>query len=243
MRSSQFIMLTIFFLINSFWVNFYIGTFDTQIRDAGPLTDDEAHNYGRLFTLIITCGVVTIPIVGVLMDNYGFPLTSMVLIGMGVVWSVLLIMNTTTSIFVSFFFYSVYRTFFFTFVFAYLADTLGFKYFGVLAGVMFVLGGVLGILQYPIAEFASKMCVDNPLTHVPSCTTPYWLQVNMIMAVTILSTLAFSYHDYSRRRVDATKNTRIGRGVSSTSVNSTEITPLLRPAMSKRAGDGLGAYK
>lgn len=199
LKSPQFLLLTFFFLVNSFWVNFYIGTFDAQIRDGSPLTVAQEHDYARLFTLVITFGVVGIPVVGACMDHMGFPATSAILISCGVIWAMLSITRSPNTLLLSFLFYSAFRTFFFTFTFAYLADVLGFKYFGVLAGIMFVLGGVLGILQYPLAEFAVRVCTSNPLTQHLSCTEGYWSQVNLVMTVCIASTLFFSYADWQRR--------------------------------------------
>eukprot|EP01039_Chlorochromonas_danica_P009736 gene9737-10770_t len=200
LKSTQFILLTVFFLINSFWVNFYIGTFDAQIRDGSHLNAEEQHQYARIFTLVITLGFVGIPLVGACMDYLGFPATSFILIVFGLLWSVLAITRHPATLVLSFMLYSAFRTFFFTFTFAYLADTLGFKYFGVLAGIMFVLGGVLGILQYPLAEFAVRQCVVNPLSQTETCTNGYWPQVNLVMAITIACTLLFSYHDWSWRK-------------------------------------------
>lgn len=201
LKSPEFILLTVFFLVNSFWVNFYIGTFDAQIRDGTALTVAEEHVYAQIFTLTITLGVIGIPIVGACMDYLGFPITSTILLCLGIVWAFLAIQRDPSTLVFSFVFYSAFRTFFFTFTFAYLADTLGFKYFGVLAGVMFVLGGVIGVLQYPLAEFAVRRCKVHPLTQVEVCTDGLWSQVNCVMLVTIASTLYFSYHDYVRRKL------------------------------------------
>jgi hypothetical protein len=224
-------MLTMFFLINSFWVNFYIGTFDSQLSDGSDLTEAQAHNFARLFTLIITLGVVGIPLVGACMDHLGFPVTSSVLIVIGFVWALLLVDNASTSLVLSFVCYSAFRTFFFTFVFAYLADTLGFKYFGVLAGIMFVLGGVLSVLQYPLAQVAAASCVPDPMTSVMSCSSGYWRNVNIFMAVTILSTLSFSYQDWARRKQSALRRSKSG-------ASGAELTALLPPR--RITGDAYG---
>ena len=194
--SPEFLRLSYFFLVNSFWLNFYIGAFDVQLGDANFLTSSELVANASLFTLIITCGAVIIPFAGAMMDIYDFPCTALLTTIAGVVWSILLLFKTKLALTVSFIFYAVFRTFFYTFVFAYLADVLGFKYFGVLAGIMFVVGGVLTFLQYPIAQFAAGSC-HNLSSEL--CDVGNWDIVNMAMMFSILSTLYFTYKDWIHR--------------------------------------------
>ena len=56
MMSSEFFFLTLFFLIGSFWANFYIGTFDMQLGDKHNLTGEQRHEFAEYFTLVITLG-------------------------------------------------------------------------------------------------------------------------------------------------------------------------------------------
>eukprot|EP00599_Poterioochromonas_sp_BG-1_P011556 CAMPEP_0173159856 /NCGR_PEP_ID=MMETSP1105-20130129/17406_1 /TAXON_ID=2985 /ORGANISM="Ochromonas sp., Strain BG-1" /LENGTH=358 /DNA_ID=CAMNT_0014078465 /DNA_START=187 /DNA_END=1260 /DNA_ORIENTATION=- len=85
-KSSEFLRLVGFFLVNSFWVNFYIGSFDVQIGDADLLNKTEKLNYARLFTLTITLGVIVIPIVGTIMDRFNFPIASAITSFFGLLW-------------------------------------------------------------------------------------------------------------------------------------------------------------
>lgn len=198
--SSEFMLLTLFFLVNSFWANFYIGTFDMQLGDKHSLTGEQRHAFAEYFTLVITLGVVSIPPVGAMMDRTGFPATSLLCIGSGIVWALLLLADSPERhlLMVSFAFYSLYRTSFFTFFFAYLADVMGFQFFGMLGGIIFLLGGVLGMLQYPLAQYATGNChilTENQAT----CDKGRWAQVNCVMVVMIAGTLYFTYRDYVRR--------------------------------------------
>lgn len=174
---------------------------DGRILKTAPTID---HNYGRLFTLALTCGVPAIPVVGALMDIKGFPTTSVLTITCGLIWALLLLYSTPTTLLASFAFYSLYRTFFFTFFFAYLADTLGFRYFGMLAGVIFLFAGILGMLQYPLAELAAGTChsltVHSTHAEIKNCNKGHWFLLNSVMTVTIASTYYFSYQDSVRRR-------------------------------------------
>ncbi|KAJ1399549.1 hypothetical protein B484DRAFT_484002, partial [Ochromonadaceae sp. CCMP2298] len=120
-----------------------------QLGDA-QLQPFQQHGLARTFTLTITLGVLVIPPIGVLMDVGGFPITALITTLAGMLWSVLLGVGFAA--------YSLYRTSFYTFFFAYLADVLGFRYFGMLAGIISLLGGILGTLQYPLAQYVQGTC-------------------------------------------------------------------------------------
>eukprot|EP01034_Spumella_vulgaris_P026305 gene26305-32869_t len=198
LSSPEYIQLTILFVVTSFWVNFYIGTFDMRLADSGLLDENGQHNFARLFTLIMTCGVVAIPAVGTLMDVAGFSVTSIVMILLGFLWALFLLVNSTTSLLVSFVFYASFRTFLFTFLFAYLADTLGFKYYGILSGTMFAIAGFVSVFQYSLALYASGTCHIGDVS-AEGCTHGRWSEVNVIMAVSMCAMFLFSYSDWIRR--------------------------------------------
>jgi MFS family permease len=201
-KSPEFLRLLAFFLVNSFCVNFYIGSFNLQLGDGISFrTPLERQDFARLFTLIITLGVIFIPIVGTIMDKYGFPMASSSTTIFGILWIIFLLVRTKASLLVSFCCYALFRTFFFTFVFAYLADTLGFKYFGVLAGIMFVLGGFLSFLQVPLAKLVSGDChllLSGPRS-MPYCQPGHWQSLNILFGLMIAGTLYFSYKDWINR--------------------------------------------
>jgi signal transduction histidine kinase len=198
--SSEFLNLTGFFLVNSFWMNFYIGSFDMQLGDKHNLTGEQRHGFAEYFTLAISLGVVAIPLIGALMDIKGFPATSLVLTCTGMVWAYLILMDSEQRhvLLLSFVFYSLYRTTFFTFFFAYLADVLGFRYFGMLAGIIFLLAGILGMAQLPLATYASGTCHILAADQA-ECSKGNWGFVNSVMVLMITCTLYFSYQDQARR--------------------------------------------
>lgn len=189
-----------------------------QIGDSMQYTFVDQRNFARFFTIVSAAGVVVIPFIGTMMDRVGFPTTAFVTVSCAVLWAALLLVKTHTALFVSFIFYSLFRTFFFTFLFAYLADVLGFKYFGVLAGVMFVLGGFLGLLQYPLAQWAAGTCHtsdDNPF--ISGCSHGKWESLNFVMLLSLLGTYYFCYTDYKNRKkyiMDSSRTNRANSGKS-----------------------------
>lgn len=152
-----------------------------------------------MFTVVMTLGTVAIPFVGACMDTLGFPATSFFTSLFGLVWSVLLMSSSRSAFFISFVLYTLFRTFLFTFMFAYLADTLGFKYFGVLAGVLFAISGFVGLGQYYLAQWATGTC-HSLVTDDLHCDRGQWSTINLCMLATFVCMFAFSYSDWVRRK-------------------------------------------
>jgi len=203
--SSTYMYVCMFFVITSFWCNFFIGTIDLQLGDMQIFNSQAMKDYGNIFTLVMSLGIFGIPVIGALMDKAGFPATSFITLLFALGWSLLLLLETPNSLIGAFVCYSIFRTFLFTFLFAYLADTLGFKYFGILAGLMFVFGGVFSLLQYPLVEWASGTChfiTNNSDFKMAHCDRGQWRNLNIVMAISFVALFGFSYQDYVRRRRD-----------------------------------------
>ena len=146
-------------------------------------------------------------------DFFGFPVTSVLTTFFAIIWSCLILIGTKTSILISLVFYSLFRTFLVTFTFAYIADSLGFHYFGILAGTVFLLGGVVGLFQYPLKLLISGTCHREITNHDATssisistissiCSKGYWYQVNILMLISFLILIIFSYRDYIRRKLN-----------------------------------------
>jgi MFS family permease len=145
--------------------------------------------------------VVFIPLIGGLMDGYGYPITMLVTIFFGIVWSILLATADAYYLYASFLFYAMFRTFLYTFLFSYLADKLGFKYYGILAGVLFFVSGLFGLLQYPLSLFAAGACIYPVPATGESCSHGLWTPLNHLMTVMFIALLYFPYQDYQERQV------------------------------------------
>lgn len=193
--------LSVFFVISSFWTNFYIGSMVTQLGDGQIVPPSDTAQYGQTLTLFMTGGVASIPLIGWLMDKYGFPITMLVTIFFGIVWAILLGTSKANLLYPSFLFYALFRTFLYTFIFSYLADKLGFKYYGVLAGVLFFLSGIVGLLQYPLALWAAGTCISPVPAPGQYCSHGQWSWLNHVMTVMLVGLLYFPYQDYRERNV------------------------------------------
>ena len=78
---------------------------------------------------------------------------------------------------------------------------MGFRFFGVLAGLLFAVGGTVGLLQYSLGEFVAGTCHNyDPLLAGKACDVGHWRLLNLCMVVSFALLIAFTYRDHSRRR-------------------------------------------
>ena len=133
-----------------------------------------------------------------IIDYFGFAVTSLLTSVFGIIWASLTRVGTLDTLKLSLVFYSLFRTFVFTFTFAYLADVLGFSYYGVLAGVLFMTSGFIGLLQYWLRIAIAGTC---HLKLEDTCSHGNWHLLHTIVLISLILILPIiSYKDYWRRR-------------------------------------------
>ena len=162
LTSRAFFTATMLLTIASFWANFYIGAVDLQLQDEAFMDTHRQGDYMRAFTIVTVLGVLGIPFVGYAMDTWGFRVTLALTVGLGVAWAACTLIPDPTVLGASFGVYALFRTFTFNFFFAFLADSLGFRFFGVLAGASFFVAGVVGLLADPLMVYAHGACPTFP---------------------------------------------------------------------------------
>lgn len=195
--SAEFIELAVFFIVSTYWANFFIGTLDMQLGDVMGLNYEQRDEVGRLCTLAMTLGAAAIPLIGFIMDYFGFPVTSLLTAFFGIGWACLLRVETLESLRMSLIFYTLFRTALFTFTFAYLADVLGFAYYGVLAGLLFMASGFIGLTQYWLRIAVAGTC---HLNIGETCSQGQWVTLHNVILISFLVLPVISFQDYWRRR-------------------------------------------
>jgi len=199
LRSAPFVRLTVFFCIGTFWANAYMGWLAFELGDqqaAYGLDSRGRSNAQAQFTAMTTLlGVLGLPFVGYLMDKKGFPWTAVTTAGLAAGFGLCCLVPSAgpALMYLGFALYSVFRTFLFTYFFACLADALGFRFFGVLSGVSFLLAGLVGLLQVPITTYAVGTCHKD---FSPDCSEGNWAQVNLFQLISFALLFVFPIMDF-----------------------------------------------
>jgi len=161
LTNPSYLLCLVWMAICLFWANFYIGTAVEQLYAKSGFNVEATRHYTDLFTLLLPIGVLGIGMFGYLTDELGFSTsiacTSVFAVGFAAtaLWAPIYWQPLT------FVFYSFFRSFLFSVMFAYLANEFGYRHFGLLSGIMLGVGGCLGFLQYPLVR---KMVVRD-VTH------------------------------------------------------------------------------
>jgi len=143
------------------------------------------------------------------LPRYGFVTTAAVTVSMAVIYGLGIIIAQAQGgalpLILAFVAYALFRTFLFTYFFAYLADALGFRFFGVLAGVSFLFAGCAGLLQSPLMEFGAGDCHLTPKP-VPGCDSGNWSTINYYQVACLASLYVIPLMDmWAARKADAVK--------------------------------------
>ncbi|TPX60892.1 hypothetical protein PhCBS80983_g01431 [Powellomyces hirtus] len=134
-------------------LNFYISSVKEQAIDlAGTNNSSTAiDNLLRFFNIALpAAGIISIPAIGYLLDNFAFSTSLAVLWGFGVAFGVLGLIHSIPLQYVTISIFVVMRPLLYTIGNDFCAKTFGFHTFGRLYGIMNGIAGVLNLLQYPL---------------------------------------------------------------------------------------------
>lgn len=149
--SPQFILLSLLFSIGTLWCNYFLGSVMAQLRSKN-LAPATVTSLMGAFGIILPGGVVFIPLVGYILEVYGYLKVTFACCVTSILFTLLFWSSTPWVIIFSFVIYTLYRTILFALVFAYIGHTFGFKNFGVLSGITFCIAAAVGLLQTPITQ-------------------------------------------------------------------------------------------
>ena len=190
--SLVFWLCAIFTTLNLFRVNYYIGTvgeqllaFTGELVFAGNSTvstnELQAEFFTEMFAYFLPLvGVLSVPVIGVLLDKVGLYLSIWVLVVSGVlyaVFSLLLFMPIEVQL-ITFILVAFFRALLFSVMATYVAVEFSFVHFGKLWGIVFLMGGIVNLGEYFMTVYANGQY--------------FWINVTML----ILSVVCIGFPVY-----------------------------------------------
>ncbi|ETK87900.1 hypothetical protein, variant 3 [Phytophthora nicotianae CJ01A1] len=148
--SKPFLLVVFYFSILSLWCNFFLGSITGLLRWKGFPESEVASLLAKL-AFVLPSSVVFIPFVGYLLEKCGYTYSSVLCTVVALCFTVMLSSMSTGWIVAGFVTYAFFRTIMFPLLFAYLGHRFGFQHYGALSGIAFCIGGLVGLLQTPIA--------------------------------------------------------------------------------------------
>lgn len=233
--SPVFRQLAVFFVLCSFWANFYPGVAVQEMGDvygrsgARGLTAEAREVYGGYLSLAMVVGMVLIPLSALSMDHHSFGFSILAAaVGLSLLlWSFLLLYQTLSTLLASFLCYASFRSLLYSFVYSYLLEVFGGDHFGVLVGVLHLVSGITGLLQLPLAALVAGNC-HQALTSLDFnvCSTGSWSVVNFAAALSSAYCFSFAYNDWAVRYRLHQRKTRIGKEISTFRRLGTQLAPV-----------------
>ena len=139
-----------------FWANWYPGEVVEQIyfKSGGDVAI--TRQYTTLFNIILPLGVFVIPLFGWATDRAGFVWSIVLTSFLAITFSLCSMVESVPLQILSFISYAFFRTALFSLLFAYIAKEFGYKYFGILSGIILGVGGCIGFVQIPLHAMSPK---------------------------------------------------------------------------------------
>ncbi|PSC74625.1 Large neutral amino acids transporter small subunit 4 [Micractinium conductrix] len=180
--STEALGMGIFYTLNVFIMQFYLGTTRLQLANKG-----DNGQYTDFANIVVAFAVLAIPIIGWLLDKKGYGITLGTINGLNMASSILQavpnlqvqVLTIITWMIARFFMYSSY--------FAIFGNLFGFKNFGKLVATDNVVNSLFGLLQYPLTQLG----LHHGFT---------W--INTGQAVVLLPLFIFAYYMYRWENAD-----------------------------------------
>lgn len=184
--STESFGMGVFYTLNVFFQQFYLGTQRLQLESKG----DDTHAYAEFGNIIVAFAGFTIPIIAWLLDKKGYGITLGTINALSIITGVcqaipvLWIQAFTLS------FWMVGRFFMYSSYFAIFGALFGFRNFGKLVAIDNSFNGLFGLLQFPLTYFVIHVLDGN------------FTAINIAQVIILFPLSIFCFYMYKWERED-----------------------------------------
>lgn len=160
-QTFEFVYIVIFAAVQVLRATIYIGTTNKLLENYG----DRQHDflYTKVFSFVLPLGFLFVPAIDHIVEKRGLALSLVVTNALGVVYNVLAFVPRLDVQCLTFLVFAGYRAFLYAVMSAFTAKTFGLKNMGSLMGIIFSIGSVVSLAEYP-AVYVSNAYFDGDLT-------------------------------------------------------------------------------
>lgn len=194
MQSLEFAFIVVFGAVQMLRANIYIGTTNILLENYG----DQMHGFlfTKVFSIVLPLGFVFVPVVDHVMTHKGLAFSLFFTNVLGAVYNILSLIRNLYVQCLTFVVFTGFRVFVFTVLSVYTAKTFGLNNMGSLMGMIFALGAIVNLAEYP-AVYLSNAYFDGDLTVVYGITLA-------------MCGLLFPYTEWERQRKRAREQKQHG---------------------------------
>lgn len=184
--SSESFGMGLFYTLNIFFLQFYLGTQRLQLGSKG----DDNNAYTDFGNVVVAFAFVPIPLIGWLLDRKGYGWTLGTINALAVLTSILQALPVLWIQAITLIIWMVARFFMYSSYFAIFGGLFGFKNFGRLVAIDNTFNGLFGLLQFPLT-YLGIHALDGNFT-----------LINIGQAVVLLPLFIFCYFMWRWERED-----------------------------------------
>jgi hypothetical protein len=182
-KTPWFWLITLFTVVQMTRINYFVATIRPQERYLLG-SDQKAQMVNEFFDIALPLGgVLSIPFIGVILDNTSTPFALCFLVVSATIIGILGCLPYTWAAIANVCLFVVYRPFYYTTVSDYSAKVFGFVTFGKVYGLIICLAGLFNFLQSPL----------DALTHVVFNLNPVPVNVMLMSLAVIVGTALVSF--------------------------------------------------
>ncbi|KAK9804317.1 hypothetical protein WJX72_006375 [[Myrmecia] bisecta] len=186
LKSMESFGMGLFYTMNVFCIQFYLGTTRLQLEHKGDLD----HAYTDVANIIVSFGWLGIPFIGWCLDKKGYGITLGLINTLGVVSSLFQAMPSLGFQVVTLIVWCSQRFFLYSSYFAIFGALFGFQNFGKMLAVDNTFNGLVGLLQLPLTYWGLHGLNGN------------FTAINLLQALVLLPLFAFCWYMYKWERED-----------------------------------------
>lgn len=161
MATFEFVYIVVFAAVQVLRATIYIGTTNKLLENYG----DRQHEflYTKVFSFVLPMGFLFVPAIDHIVEKKGLVLSLLFTNVLGVAYNLLAFVPSLHIQCLTFFVFAGYRAFLYAVMSAFTAKTFGLKNMGSLMGIIFSIGSVVSLAEYP-AVYVSNAYFDGDLT-------------------------------------------------------------------------------
>ena len=148
----EYLLVVLFAAVQMLRCNFYIETVNELLLTYG---DTQAY-YANIFSFVLPCGIVFIPIIDATVRQLGVVGTLNVTNILGIVFGTVLLVPSLNLQTINFAVFACFRAFLYATLNTFIAFSFGVRTMGRVIGCTFTTAAVVTLLQYPAATFAEN---------------------------------------------------------------------------------------
>ncbi|KAF2822667.1 MFS general substrate transporter [Ophiobolus disseminans] len=163
MRSPWFILIMLFTVLQMTRINYFVATIRSQYTYLFHSLD-KAVEINNFFDVALPVGgVISVPFIGLLLDNTSTTFTLSLLVAIATAIGVLGVIAETWAAYLGIILFVLYRPLYYTAVSDYSAKVFGFATFGKVYGLIICLAGLLNFSQTALDAATHKTFHNNPI--------------------------------------------------------------------------------